>query len=770
MLRRLYMALLLLFACSTSTFAYGKVQGWCQDGGYTVSIAGVINASTNRFQRTFPSCTVTVYLTGTVTVATLYSDDGKPPTAKANPFTAASTGQWSFYAAEGRYDVRFSGGGIASPFTLGDQYAFDTARPTNLRVPCDPKFNAATAGARISLAITDLPSTGGIIDGRCFEGAQTWAVDFFNGVTKPIRLLLGSGTNTLSVNMTVPVTASISFGNASIISVNNAITLTINGPVDAGLYKIFAWTGTGAINFVSGGNLRSVPEVPVEWFGATDANTSTDDSAYFLKAIASVDNTEGIVKLAKKQYCIGAALTGASFSMHGEGLTQLLTNAAGGTTCANMGAVDFLTVTGGRQGLDFSDFGIYGTATQNDGIDMTNEISWRWSNLIVDGFTKVGAACFKINGSYSGNFYDGHANTCNRGIEINRSGANGSGGVSVYGFHSSDITSFGIRIVASAAIGLFNCEFNVYGAGGFGAYIVGDATNPQISTIISGGLYAGETYPIHIGEAGTQPVRGISIHGALISGCTNPPCVGTSGAASAGIRVVSGLVFGADISGNHFQLTGSAVRTTGAIDKDFWLGPNSVTNLVAPAYYLNENGTQVTDIDGNDLNGRPFVSGECNHITVTGTSSYKCGDPAMRLSAIYVPVGNVGGGVDKLMTYTIPAAFFNTGRVLKLDFYGNTNTNANNKTVSCYWGAQLLTTFGPTAANGQTWSMSVTLTAGVNVAYWKVSDKWWNGAAVAPSVAGFGGNITDPREIYCEGTGTNNDDIVQYGQTVELLP
>lgn len=67
-----------------------------------------------------PNATITVYKAGTLTLATLYSDTLYPPTSKANPFTASSTGFFAFYAADGRYDVRISGGGIATPYTWGD--------------------------------------------------------------------------------------------------------------------------------------------------------------------------------------------------------------------------------------------------------------------------------------------------------------------------------------------------------------------------------------------------------------------------------------------------------------------------------------------------------------------------------------------------------------------------------------------------------------------------------------------------------------------------
>lgn len=74
--------------------------------------------STTKVQQSYPSCTVTVYATGTTNLSTIYSDNSSTPLA--NPFTSSSTGLWFFYAANARYDVKLSGGGIASPFTVAD--------------------------------------------------------------------------------------------------------------------------------------------------------------------------------------------------------------------------------------------------------------------------------------------------------------------------------------------------------------------------------------------------------------------------------------------------------------------------------------------------------------------------------------------------------------------------------------------------------------------------------------------------------------------------
>jgi len=72
------------------------------------------------------SCTVEVYVSGTTTDAVIYSDN--IGTVLSNPFTASpTTGIISFYAANGRYDIRLSGGSpsISPAYTIPDQLLLD---------------------------------------------------------------------------------------------------------------------------------------------------------------------------------------------------------------------------------------------------------------------------------------------------------------------------------------------------------------------------------------------------------------------------------------------------------------------------------------------------------------------------------------------------------------------------------------------------------------------------------------------------------------------
>lgn len=121
-MKPLLLLLISVIACLPAG-AVDKLQGYCELGGQVVTVFGI--SSSTKWLQSYPSCTVTVYNQGTTTAATIYSDDASTP--KANPFTADVYGFWFFYAAAGRYDVRFSAGGIATPFTRSDLKIYSSA-------------------------------------------------------------------------------------------------------------------------------------------------------------------------------------------------------------------------------------------------------------------------------------------------------------------------------------------------------------------------------------------------------------------------------------------------------------------------------------------------------------------------------------------------------------------------------------------------------------------------------------------------------------------
>lgn len=153
-----------------------SAQGWVQLGGQTVTTGGV--ASSTLAMKSFVGATVTVFVAGSATLATIYADNISTPLA--NPFTAdANTGYWRFYAATGRYDIQFSGGGIASPITLfdvvlADPTALNADDLTSGTVPAArlPMPNPSTLGGVLSHAavsnffLTGISTTGNPSSGR----------------------------------------------------------------------------------------------------------------------------------------------------------------------------------------------------------------------------------------------------------------------------------------------------------------------------------------------------------------------------------------------------------------------------------------------------------------------------------------------------------------------------------------------------------------------------------------------------------------------------
>ena len=71
---------------------------------------------------------ITIYLTGTSTLTTIYSDDGV--TTTTNPLTTDSYGRYSFYISDGDYKLTFSGSTVITysldPVTIVDTYSLST--------------------------------------------------------------------------------------------------------------------------------------------------------------------------------------------------------------------------------------------------------------------------------------------------------------------------------------------------------------------------------------------------------------------------------------------------------------------------------------------------------------------------------------------------------------------------------------------------------------------------------------------------------------------
>lgn len=149
-MKKLIYCLLLILFISFPSIARAKYQGIASKGGKVVKTS---ISTSYKLQENYPACTVTVYFAGTTNLAPIYTNNSG--TVKANPFASDSTNaSYFFYADDGRYDIKFSGTGISTPFTMGDILLFDSSLLSSSIYPVNP-YQFGAFGTGVSHQITN---------------------------------------------------------------------------------------------------------------------------------------------------------------------------------------------------------------------------------------------------------------------------------------------------------------------------------------------------------------------------------------------------------------------------------------------------------------------------------------------------------------------------------------------------------------------------------------------------------------------------------------
>jgi hypothetical protein len=117
-------------------------------------------------------------------------------------------------------------------------------------------------------------------------------------------LRVPAGTHTISDNLAIPANIALKVERGATLAIATTKTLTINGPLEAGLYQIFTCAGTGKVAFAFG----AVKEVYPQWWGAKGDN-STDCTAAFQAAITAAGPCGGAVRVIDGTYKLTASLT-----------------------------------------------------------------------------------------------------------------------------------------------------------------------------------------------------------------------------------------------------------------------------------------------------------------------------------------------------------------------------------------------------------------------------------------------------------------------------
>jgi hypothetical protein len=147
------------------------------------------------------SATLTVYDAGTTDLSSIYSDNGVTP--ESNPFTIETDGEWSFYAADGEYDLQFVKTGYATQ-TFDDLSLFDRASViTALAGVTGFKFIQSSTPSASAADEWWLDTDDGKIYKSTAAGSGSWVLQYQN--------VLNSASEPVIINSTLTVSGDAAF-------------------------------------------------------------------------------------------------------------------------------------------------------------------------------------------------------------------------------------------------------------------------------------------------------------------------------------------------------------------------------------------------------------------------------------------------------------------------------------------------------------------------------------------------------------------------------
>lgn len=137
-------------------------------------------------------------------------------------------------------------------------------------------------------------------------------------------------------------------------------------------------------------------------------------------------------------------------------------------------------------------------------------------------------------------------------------------------------------------------------------------------------------------------------------------------------------------------------------------------------------------------------------------------------------IGNVGGGEDDLLTYTMPKnTMHNDNDILEFIAFGTYANNANNKTLNLYFDGTKIFTTGVKNPSNAAWSIIcriMRITATTQKVIVQFSGESSGSATAQANYIATTVDLTIANVIKCTATGVADNDIVQEGFIVKLFP
>lgn len=485
-MKKLILALLLISPNAVMA-AVDPISGYCNLGASQAAVSGL--HSSNYQQGLIPYCTVTVYVTGTTTLATIYSDSSSTPLT--NPFTANKDASWVLYASYNQaYDIVLSGGispnTYPSPVTLVDVF------PSSAGVAST--FPGAVPNQCVGTDVNgNFTSTGS----PCGTGGSGGGVTFV-GLTMP---------NIFSVSGS-PITTAGTFAVTLASQAENLVFASPNGSAGTPLFRRLA---TPDFPFTYSGSTAELATVlgtvPTNVVAAWDANgnliASTSSSTFSgiytgtitasqvsgLAASATTDTTNAsnitsgtlaAARLPASQFACSTGQLVTSFTINDVNTLSCLDpgTLVGKINTGAVNAMPYYSSTPTGQVLSAS------AATLDAAGDMTGKTLQLSNTLTLTSLAATSQGCLYVDTA-------GNVNSTNNGCGVN--GTVTSVGLEVpAGFTATNtpITSSGVITISADAENpnTFyagpNSSFDVAASPTFREFVVGDLPSPSGKNLV----------------------------------------------------------------------------------------------------------------------------------------------------------------------------------------------------------------------------------------------------------------------------------------------
>lgn len=330
------------------------------------------------------------------------------------------------------------------------------------------------------------------------------------------------------------------------------------------------------------------------------------------------------------------------------------------------------------------------------------------------------------------------------GFMINSTGTNGAGSANHRGFHvrqwNDGYNGTGAAIGVQADVlsisgggDMFNVTTPAGNYGGF--FHATGTTSDGHSYGVVGRAYGSSN--ANIGVAGMAPGNGRSV-GALGQAASG----GTAGYFKLGVDTAA-----------------SDIATT-----------------VGACLVANNGSAANTIIEGRDNNTVVFQVADGGKGSLITGASTTLGGIGVCLKVNTTEVGNVGAGEDDLITYAVPASSLGTnGDQIEVIAFGTFANNANNKTVTVYFGATAVLSTGAIAYQNGSWQLVMTIirtgaTAQIASAYFISDVGVLFGSESLSKYTTAAETLSGAITVKCTGTATDNNDIIQKGLIVKWHP